>query len=36
MVYEGPGLAQSINKGLPALLKADGFATLAEAVGTDL
>jgi dihydroorotate dehydrogenase len=36
MVYEGPGLAQAINKGLPALLKADGFATLAEAVGTGL
>jgi dihydroorotate dehydrogenase len=36
MVYEGPGLAQDINKGLPALLKADGFATLADAVGTAL
>lgn len=36
MVYEGPGLAQAINKGLPALLKADGFATLAAAVGKGL
>lgn len=36
MLYEGPGLAQDINKGLPALLRADGFATLAEAVGTGL
>jgi len=36
MVYEGPGLADRINRGLPALLKADGFTTLAEAVGADL
>lgn len=36
MVYEGPGLAQDINKGLPALLKADGFARLSDAVGTAL
>jgi dihydroorotate dehydrogenase len=36
MVYEGPGLSQSINKGLPALLRADGFEKLADAVGTDL
>jgi dihydroorotate dehydrogenase len=36
MVYEGPGLAQDINKGLPALLKAGGYATLSDAVGTAL
>lgn len=36
MVYEGPGLAQEINKGLPALLKADGYSKLADAVGTAL
>jgi dihydroorotate dehydrogenase len=36
MVYEGPGLAEAINRGLPALLKADGFKTLADAVGADL
>nr|WP_298683241.1 quinone-dependent dihydroorotate dehydrogenase [uncultured Dongia sp.] len=35
MVYEGPGLAARIVAGLPALLKADGFATVAEAVGAD-
>ena len=35
LVYQGPGLAAQINRGLKALLKRDGFATLAEAVGTD-
>jgi dihydroorotate dehydrogenase len=35
MVYEGPGLAARIVAGLPALLKADGFVTVAEAVGAD-
>ncbi|GGB70256.1 quinone-dependent dihydroorotate dehydrogenase [Blastomonas aquatica] len=35
LVYEGPGLAAQINRGLKALLKRDGFATLAEAVGAD-
>ena len=34
MVYEGPGLAAKINAGLPALLKADGFASMMEAVGS--
>ena len=33
LVYEGPGLAAKINRELKALLKRDGFATLAEAVG---
>lgn len=35
LVYQGPGLAAQINRGLKTLLKRDGFATLAEAVGTD-
>lgn len=35
LVYEGPGLAGRINRGLKTLLQRDGFATLAEAVGAD-
>jgi dihydroorotate dehydrogenase len=35
MVYEGPGLAARINKGLARLLKADGFQSIADAVGVD-
>ena len=35
MVYEGPGLARRINKGLAALLKRDGFLSVGEAVGAD-
>ena len=34
MVYEGPGLARRINRGLVRLMRRDGFATIAEAVGT--
>jgi dihydroorotate dehydrogenase len=34
LVYEGPGLASRINKGLIALLKRDGFANISEAVGS--
>lgn len=34
MVYEGPGLARRISRGLEALLARDGFASVAEAVGT--
>jgi dihydroorotate dehydrogenase len=34
MVYEGPGLARRMASGLAALLRRDGFATVAEAVGT--
>ncbi|WP_417259563.1 quinone-dependent dihydroorotate dehydrogenase [Celeribacter sp.] len=34
MVYEGLSLAPRIAKGLDELLKADGFETVAEAVGT--
>lgn len=35
MVYEGPYLAQTINKGLVQLMKAEGFETIAEAVGSE-
>ncbi len=33
MVYEGPGLPARIVRALPALLKADGYDAVAEAVG---
>jgi dihydroorotate dehydrogenase len=33
MVYEGPGIARAINKGLLALMRRDGFSSVAEAVG---
>ncbi|MDH7640181.1 quinone-dependent dihydroorotate dehydrogenase [Sphingomonas oryzagri] len=33
LVYEGPGLAKRIARGLVPLLERDGFKTLAEAVG---
>jgi dihydroorotate dehydrogenase len=35
LVYEGPGLARRINKGLSALLKRDGFANISQAIGVD-
>ncbi|TNE37478.1 MAG: quinone-dependent dihydroorotate dehydrogenase [Alphaproteobacteria bacterium] len=35
MVYKGPYLAADIAKGLAACLKADGFSSIAEAVGVD-
>lgn len=35
LVYEGPGLARRIARELKALLRSHGFATLAEAVGTE-
>jgi dihydroorotate dehydrogenase len=35
LVYEGPGLARAINKGLARLLQRDGFAGIADAVGAD-
>ncbi|WP_374654273.1 quinone-dependent dihydroorotate dehydrogenase [Dongia sp.] len=35
MVYEGPGLARRIVAGLPALLRAGGFAHVGDAVGAD-
>ena len=34
MVYQGPGLGARIARGLEALMKRDGFASIAEAVGS--
>ncbi len=34
MVYRGPGIARSIVRGLRSRLRSEGFASLAEAVGT--
>ena len=34
LVYEGPGLAKRINRGLVTLLDRDGFATIGDAVAT--
>ena len=36
LVYEGPGLVTRIKRELVALLKRDGFRSVAEAVGTDV
>ncbi len=33
LVYEGPGLASAITRGLATLLRRDGFASIGEAVG---
>ena len=35
LVYEGPGLARRIARGLAVRLRRDGFATLADAVGVE-
>jgi dihydroorotate dehydrogenase len=35
MVYEGPGIARQILRGLERLMRRDGFATIAEAVGSE-
>jgi dihydroorotate dehydrogenase len=35
MIYEGPGIARKIAKGLEQLMQRDGFASIAEAVGSD-
>jgi dihydroorotate dehydrogenase len=35
MVYEGPGIARRIARGLAARLDREGFANIAEAVGTE-
>jgi dihydroorotate dehydrogenase len=35
LVYEGPGLVRRLQRDLADLLRADGFATLADAVGAD-
>jgi dihydroorotate dehydrogenase len=34
LVYEGPGVARAIHRGLAALLERDGFRNVAEAVGS--
>ncbi|MBL4537686.1 MAG: quinone-dependent dihydroorotate dehydrogenase [Oceanicaulis sp.] len=36
LVYQGPGLALKIRDGLAALLKADGFEHVSDAVGVDV
>ncbi|MUW13966.1 quinone-dependent dihydroorotate dehydrogenase [Halorubrum sp. CBA1125] len=36
LVYEGPGLARDINRGLVELLDRDGFESVDDAVGVDL
>ena len=35
MTYVGPGIARQITRGLERLMRRDGFATIAEAVGTE-
>ncbi len=35
MVYEGPGLGARIARGLEGLMRRDGFASIAEAVGSE-
>jgi dihydroorotate dehydrogenase len=35
LVYEGPGLARRIVRGLERLMQRDGFASIAEAVGSE-
>lgn len=35
MVYEGPGLGAKIVRGLEGLMRRDGFASIAEAVGSE-
>ena len=35
MVYEGPGLGEKIARGLLPLMQRDGFASIAEAVGSE-
>jgi dihydroorotate dehydrogenase len=35
MVYEGPGIARAVSAGLAKLMRRDGFASVAEAVGSE-
>lgn len=35
LVYQGPGLARKIVRGMERLMRRDGFATIAEAVGSE-
>ncbi len=34
MVYEGPGIAAAITRGLPALMRRDGFTSISDAIGS--
>lgn len=36
LIYHGPGLISNLNSELAALLKADGFSSVTQAVGADL
>lgn len=35
MVYEGPGIARKITRGIEALMRRDGFTSIEEAVGSE-
>jgi dihydroorotate dehydrogenase len=35
MVYEGPGIARRVVRGLESLMRRDGFATIAQATGSE-
>ena len=35
MVYHGPGLGARIASGIEQLMRRDGFASIAEAIGTE-
>jgi dihydroorotate dehydrogenase len=35
MVYEGPGIARAVTRGLEELMRRDGFACIADAVGSE-
>lgn len=35
MVYEGPGIAKAVVRGLEALMRRDGFTSIADAVGSE-
>lgn len=35
MAFQGPGIARAVTKGLERLMRRDGFATIAEAVGSE-
>jgi len=35
MTYEGPGIARAVTRGLEALMQRDGFAAIADAVGSE-
>ncbi len=35
MIYQGPGIARAITRELEKLMRRDGFATIADAVGTE-